>query len=298
MEICSINRIKYPSLLSSLAPLQRYCNVIKVEETPVRYYRLDNLVAGRAHIMSLITDLHGAAQAPFSVATSFGEARFKLFHKNGARVRDSVVFVSHGFQCYPARTEEGTYRTYCFAYLIPENTSLSRTKYDPDWAVEAGRKFSDQPLAFATAGIIAAVVGAHGEPPDNNYNAVFEALLDHCDIALFDGMGFSEEKVQEHDRLLTELSGLTKLILAAQEPERQELKTRKQRILAYLALFDNNAIPLVELVGRGTFGRYSEYLMHCCRPAWPPAGGTTTHGIAKTPEGLFAYDDAFHAMID
>jgi hypothetical protein len=249
--------------------------------------------------MSLITNLTGATETPFSVGTSYGEAQFKLFHKTGAGIRRSVVFVSHGFQCYPAQTDPNTSGIYSFAYLIPKNTSLSRTRYSAGWAAEACSKFSGQPLAFATAGVIAAVVGAHGEPADANYNVALESMLDFCDIALFDQMHFSEERRLERDGLLLRVGELGKQILASKDPQKRlELKNGKQEVLAKLALFDNNAIPLVEIVGHGGFDRFTQYLMHCCRPAWPPAGGTSTGAAALTPQGLYAYDDAFRTSID
>ena len=249
--------------------------------------------------MSLIQNVGGATEKLFSINTSFGEARFKLFHKTGAGTRRSVVFVSHGFQNYPARTEPDTYKTHCFAYLVPKNTSLSRTNFNTEWATEAARKFADQPLAFATAGIISAVVGAHNDPPEEGYNEVWQAMLEYCDVALFDGLALNGKKELERNDLQKSVGVLAKQIRLEKDPTAKgELTRQKQEVLTQLAFFDNDAIPLVEVVGHGTFALYSQYLMHCCRPAWPPKGGTTTGAAAKTPQGLYAYDDAFRAMID
>jgi hypothetical protein len=253
--------------------------------------------------LSLIANLSGATETPFAVETSLGTARFKLFHKTGGPVRKCVAFVSHGFQCYPAQTVGGNFGIYSFAYLVPMKTSLMRTRCNDSWAVEACRKFSDQPLAFATAGIIAAVVGAHSEPEETASCDAIAPMLDYSDIALFDTMNFSISAMQKQTDLQNQVKELNNALRSAKTAgERMQKKTEQEeerkKITQTLAFFDNNAVPLSEVLTGGEFTRFSSYLMHCCRPAWPPAGGTTTGSSAQPPDGLYAFDDAFHVMID
>ncbi|MBB4264409.1 hypothetical protein [Roseospira visakhapatnamensis] len=145
----------------------------------------------------------------------------------------------------------------CFAFFVPLGISLLRTRWD-GWLADLTKTFIGSPLAYATTGVPDVIVGAHyADPEDKKFTAELAGAITQCDVAVFDDI--TSTNMGTGDYLSTA------------------------------------SLPLPKLLEKwpGLYQTYSSFLMLCCRAKWPPV---MSGGTAKTPSGLYSYNDDFKVL--
>jgi len=172
--------------------------------------------------------------------------------------KETVMIVAHGRQPNPARTEN-TSGLRNFAFITPIGCVTLREFYKDirDYA----KKFADNALAFLTAGVPTAYVGAHEEWELTPMKQSFDDALDHCDIAI-----------------------ITKLKVAETANDLYK---------------GDGKIPLAEVVLNTDLKNYRNYLMFACRSPWNDQVGLGQQVGGKdcSAGNLYSYNDDFRANV-